>query len=184
MIAGGETLFDYRAYRAAWDERAAELSVAPVVLGPVDDTQLPALVAGAEVFAFPSVKEGFGLAPLEALAAGVPLVVSDLPVFREIFRDAASYAIGPADLARQLRAAPRTDRSARSRALAATYTWPAAAAAHLEFYARVLNTSQRSAQSASPPVLGADCGGFLPDPGVKPSSVCHGTRLADRGQRR
>ncbi len=63
VIAGGETLFDYRAYRAAWDERAAELGVAPVVLGPVDDTQLPALVAGAEVFALPSVKEGFGLAP-------------------------------------------------------------------------------------------------------------------------
>lgn len=162
MIAGGETLFDYRAYRAAWDERAAELGVAPVVLGPVDDAQLPALVAGAEVFAFPSIKEGFGLAPLEALAAGVPLVVSDLPVFREIFRDAASYAIGPADLARQLRAAPRTDRSARGRALAATYTWPAAAAAHLEFYARVLNTSQRSAQSASHPSSAPTVEGFCP----------------------
>ncbi|MGY4765632.1 MSMEG_0565 family glycosyltransferase [Kribbella sp. CWNU-51] len=146
VIAGGETLFDYRSYRAAWDERAAELGVAPVVLGPVDDTQLPALVAGAEVFAFPSIKEGFGLAPLEALAAGVPLVVSDLPVFHEIFGAAATYAIGPADLARQLLVAPRTDRSAGGRALAATYTWPAAAAAHLEFYSRVLKTSRRRAQ--------------------------------------
>jgi glycosyltransferase-like protein len=134
VIAGGETLFDYRSYRTGWDKRAAELGVAPVVLGPVDDVELPSLVAGAEVFAFRSVKEGFGLAPMEALAAGVPLVVSDLPVFREIFRDAASYATGPADLARQLRAAPRTNRSARGRALAATYSWPAAAAAHLEFY--------------------------------------------------
>jgi glycosyltransferase involved in cell wall biosynthesis len=73
---------------------------------------------------------------MEALAAGVPLVVSDLPVFREIFRDAASYATGPEDLARHLLAAPSTDRSARGRALAATYSWPTAAAAHLEFYAR------------------------------------------------
>ena len=35
----------------------------PIVLGPVDDAALPSLVAAAEVFAFPSVKEGFGLAP-------------------------------------------------------------------------------------------------------------------------
>lgn len=142
VIAGGETLFDYRDYRSRWEKRAAELGVAPVVLGPVADAELPSLVAAATVFAFPSIKEGFGLAPMEALAAGVPLVVSDLPVFREIFRDAATYATGPADLARQLLAAPRTNGSA----LAATYSWPAAAAAHLEFYSRVLKTSQRSAQ--------------------------------------
>jgi glycosyltransferase-like protein len=142
VIAGGETLFDYRDYRSRWEKRAAELGVAPVVLGPVADAELPSLVAAATVFAFPSIKEGFGLAPMEALAAGVPLVVSDLPVFREIFRDAATYATGPADLTRQLLAAPRTNGSA----LAATYSWPAAAAAHLEFYSRVLKTSQRSAQ--------------------------------------
>jgi glycosyltransferase-like protein len=132
VIAGGETLFDYRDYRSKWEKRAADLGVAPVVLGPVADAELPSLVAAASVFAFPSVKEGFGLAPMEALAAGVPLVVSDLPVFREIFRDAASYATGPEELARQLLAAP--DLAVRGRELAATYTWEAAARAHLEFY--------------------------------------------------
>jgi glycosyltransferase-like protein len=137
VIAGGETLFDYRDYRADWDKRAAELGVSPVVLGPVADANLPSLVAAAEVFAFPSHKEGFGLAPMEALAAGVPLVVSDLPVLREVFRDAASYATGPVDLARQLLAAPDQDRGALGRALAATYTWESAAAAHLEFYSRL-----------------------------------------------
>ncbi|MFC6159252.1 MSMEG_0565 family glycosyltransferase [Kribbella jiaozuonensis] len=148
VIAGGETLFDYRSYRAAWDERAAQLGVAPVVLGPVDDVDLPALVAGAEVFAFPSVKEGFGLAPLEALAAGVPLVVSDLPVFRGIFGDAATYATGPAALAQALRDA-LTDRSRADlgRKVAATYTWTAAAEAHLDLYELLLrNTNQRNAQ--------------------------------------
>jgi glycosyltransferase-like protein len=137
VIAGGETLFDYRDYRADWEKRAAELGVSPVVLGPVADAELPSLVAAAEVFAFPSHKEGFGLAPMEALAAGVPLVVSDLPVLREVFRDAASYATGPVDLARQLLAARDEDRSASGRALAATYTWEAAAAAHLDFYSRL-----------------------------------------------
>jgi glycosyltransferase-like protein len=136
VIAGGETLFDYRDYRADWEKRAAELGVSPVVLGPVADADLPSLVAAAEVFAFPSHKEGFGLAPMEALAAGIPLVVSDLPVLREVFRDAVSYATGPVELAQQLRTAPTIDRARRGRELAATYTWEAAAAAHLEFYAR------------------------------------------------
>jgi glycosyltransferase-like protein len=134
VIAGGETLFDYRDYRSRWEKRAADLGVAPVVLGPVDDHSLPSLVAAASVFAFPSVKEGFGLAPLEALAAGVPLVVSDLPVFREVFGDAASYASGSAELAKQLLAAPDRSLAARGRSLAARYTWEAAAEAHLAFY--------------------------------------------------
>lgn len=135
VIAGGETLFDYREYRARWEKRAADLGVTPVVLGPVADASLPSLVAAASVFAFPSIKEGFGLAPLEALAAGVPLVVSDLPVFREIFGDAASYAVTPADLAGKLLDPP--DLAVRGRSVAARYTWEAAATAHLEFYSRL-----------------------------------------------
>ncbi|MFF0264832.1 MSMEG_0565 family glycosyltransferase [Kribbella sp. NPDC004536] len=136
VVAGGETLFDYRDYRAAWDERAGQLGVEPVVLGTVADAELPSLVAGAEVFAFPSAKEGFGLAPLEALAAGVPLVVSDLPVFHEIFGDAATYATGPAALAEALRTPDRT-RIELGRKVADSYTWSAAAAAHLELYSRL-----------------------------------------------
>lgn len=135
VIAGGETLFDYRDYRASWEKRAAELGVAPLVLGPVADPELPSLVAAAEVFAFPSIKEGFGLAPLEALAAGVPLVVSDLPVFHEIFGPAARYAAGPAELARHLTAASDPARREAGLAVAKSYTWQAAAEAHLEFYA-------------------------------------------------
>ncbi|GAB2598596.1 MSMEG_0565 family glycosyltransferase [Kribbella endophytica] len=134
VIAGGETLFDYRPYREAWDRRAAELGVAPIVLGPVDDDRLPTLVAGAEAFAFPSVKEGFGLAPMEALAAGVPLVVSDLPVFHEIFGSAATYAASAAELAAALTTPTDPERRAAGQALARSYTWQAAAQAHLAFY--------------------------------------------------
>ena len=46
VVAGGETLFDYRDYRAAFDARAVELGVEPHVLGPVDHDVLPGLVAG------------------------------------------------------------------------------------------------------------------------------------------
>jgi glycosyltransferase-like protein len=137
VVAGGETLFDYRDYRARWDQRAAELAVAPVVLGPVDEDALPALVAAADAFAFPSAKEGFGLAAMEALAAGVPLVASGLPVFREIFDGAACFATTPAAFAAGLdQALTRPDAALRGagRELAARYTWSAAAASHLRFY--------------------------------------------------
>lgn len=137
VIAGGETLFDYRDYRAQWEARAVELGVSPVVLGPVADEVLPSLVAAADVFAFPSAKEGFGLAPMEALAAGVPLVMSDLPVLREVFRDAATFANGPQELAKaigQALADPEPDQRARGRELAAGYNWQTAAQAHLDLY--------------------------------------------------
>jgi glycosyltransferase-like protein len=137
VIAGGETLFDYRDYRARWERRAAELGVEPVVLGPVDHDALPALVAAAGVFAFPSTKEGFGLAAMEALAAGIPLVVSNLPVFREIFTGVARFADDPAELAAQLCAGlaePDVDAREAGRALAARYTWSAAAKRHLDLY--------------------------------------------------
>jgi glycosyltransferase-like protein len=137
VIAGGQTLFDYRDYRARWERRAAELGVEPVVLGPVDHDELPALVAAAGVFAFPSAKEGFGLAAMEALAAGVPLVVTNLPVFRELFTGVARFANGPAKLAAQLYAgltAPNAAARKAGRARATRHTWSAAAERHLRFY--------------------------------------------------
>jgi glycosyltransferase involved in cell wall biosynthesis len=137
VIAGGETLFDYRDYRTRWQQRADELGLAPVVLGAIDDHDLPALVAAATAFAFPSTREGFGLAAMEALAAGVPVVTSDLPVLREVFADAVAFASTPAELAAALRHAadhPDPARQARGRALADRFTWHAAATAHLALY--------------------------------------------------
>ncbi|WP_405720073.1 MSMEG_0565 family glycosyltransferase [Streptomyces sp. NBC_01537] len=139
VIGGGETLFDYRDYRARWEARAAELSIEPVVLGPVPEPDLPSLVAAADAFAFPSAKEGFGLAAMEALAAGVPLVVRDLPVLREVFGPAARFATTPAALAGELSAAltvPDPARRTAGRELAARHTWEAAAERHLAFYNR------------------------------------------------
>jgi glycosyltransferase-like protein len=146
VIAGGETLFDYRAYRADWEARAIGLGVQPRVLGPVQHDELPGLIAGAAAFAFPSVKEGFGLAAMEALAAGTPVVVRDLPVFREVFGDTVRYGTGPESLAAALRAAieePDPSRAARGRALAAAHTWSAAAHRHVELY-RSLQLAGRS----------------------------------------
>jgi glycosyltransferase-like protein len=152
VVAGGETLFDYRDYRARWEARAAELDVRPVVLGTVADADLPPLVAAAHAFAFPSVKEGFGLAAMEALAAGVPLVVRELPVLREVFGPAARFAAEPRAFAAELDAAltsPGLARQTAGRKLAARYTWAAAARSHLAFYGSLVRCPPTFAGSPS-----------------------------------
>lgn len=135
VIAGGETLFDYRDYRDAFDLRCAELGVEPVILGAIDDALLPSLVAGCDVFAFPSVKEGFGLAVLEALAAGRPVVARDLPVLREVLGPTIRYASDVSGLAAVMTAAIGAPYDPTAgRLLAQTMTWNAAAQAHVDFY--------------------------------------------------
>jgi glycosyltransferase-like protein len=130
-IAGGETLFDYRDYRDRFDARAAELGIEPVVLGPVDDAVLPSLVAGCDVFALASVKEGFGLAGMEALAARRPVVLSDLPVFHEVFGDAVIYGVDADGLERALDDPPDPQAGTE---LARGHTWSGAAQRHLALY--------------------------------------------------
>jgi glycosyltransferase involved in cell wall biosynthesis len=65
-------------------------------LGRVDD--LGPLYAGAVAVVLPSWLEGFGLTPVEGLAAGAPAIVSDLPVLREVLGDGALY-VAPGDAA-------------------------------------------------------------------------------------
>ena len=55
------------------------------------DEEIVRLFSGAKAFVFPSFAEGFGLPPLEAMASGVPVVCSDIPVFREVYGDAVRY---------------------------------------------------------------------------------------------
>jgi len=57
---------------------------------PSDD-EIRRLFGGASAFVFPSFAEGFGLPPLEAMASGVPVVCSDIPVFHEVYGDAVRY---------------------------------------------------------------------------------------------
>jgi glycosyltransferase-like protein len=135
VIAGGETLFDYRDYRAAFERRCVELDVEPVILGAVADEHLPSLVAAAAAFAFPSTKEGFGLAAMEALAAGRPVVTRELPVLREVFGDTVRYASTPAGFAAALiDALEQGGDPGPGRALAGALTWEETAARHVEFY--------------------------------------------------
>ena len=63
-----------------------------VILAPRrSDAEIAALYAHAAAHVFPSLYEGFGIPPLEAMASGCPVIASDIPVIREVCGDAASY---------------------------------------------------------------------------------------------
>ena len=64
----------------------------------VADEWLPAVYRAASVFAFPSLAEGYGLPVLEAMAAGVPVVMSDIRVMAEVAGSAA-LMVPPRDVA-------------------------------------------------------------------------------------
>jgi glycosyltransferase involved in cell wall biosynthesis len=118
---------------------------AVVTTGYLGDGDLARVVAGAAVLAFPSRQEGFGLPPLEALAAGVPVVAADLPVLRETLGEAAELvdADDPGALAGAIAKALADDggpaaRAAR-RAHAARFTWTACAEATMGAYRLALD---------------------------------------------
>lgn len=66
-------------------------------LGFVPDEDLPVLYSSAQVFAFPSLYEGFGLPPLEAMACGTPIVVSNRSSLPEVVGD-AGLQVDPIDV--------------------------------------------------------------------------------------
>jgi len=102
--------------------------------GFVDDEDLPAIYSGAEVFVFPSLYEGFGLPPLEAMACGTPAIAAKCRLSDEIYGDAYigvdPYSVG--DIAEKIRFAldggPRTE-TYRRKGLerAAQFRWNRAA---------------------------------------------------------
>ncbi|MQR99851.1 glycosyltransferase family 4 protein [Gluconobacter aidae] len=71
-------------------------------VGRVTDEELHALYSDAVCFVFPSIYEGFGLPPIEAMEAGCPVVARDIPVLHEICGQAARYGCRPTDLTLQV----------------------------------------------------------------------------------
>lgn len=62
-----------------------------IYTGKLDDGEMKSLMKNCKAFIFPSFIEGFGLPPLEALACGVKVCVSDIPVMHEICKDSVHY---------------------------------------------------------------------------------------------
>jgi glycosyltransferase-like protein len=155
-VIGGHSFQDHRAYREAVlaevPRLGLELGVDVVLVGTVADEDVPAWYAAADVLAFPSVKEGFGLAVLEAMSAGTPVVTSDLPVFREYLvteKDALLVPVGEVSaLAGALHRALhdpglRARLTAAGRVVAAGYSWQRSASCHREIYRRLADTEDR-----------------------------------------
>jgi glycosyltransferase involved in cell wall biosynthesis len=75
-------------------EKARDLkSQAVKFIGYVPMQDLPSLYAAAELLLYPSLYEGFGLPPLEAMACGCPVVISNTPSLAEICGDAGRYVV-------------------------------------------------------------------------------------------
>ena len=122
------------ARRVRAEARAAGVEDRVELRGFVDDATLEALYAQARALVFPSRYEGFGLPPLQALAAKLPVVASDIPVLREVLGDCALYARpgDPGSFADGLRAASRGDAglrelTERGQMHARGFTWNAVA---------------------------------------------------------
>ena len=147
-IVGDHSFQDYRAYvdrvLAMLPGLGLRLGRDVVRLGTVPDAELPAWYAAADVLAFPSTKEGWGLAVLEAMSAGLPVVTSDLPVFLEYLTPGQDALVVPVDdaaaLSRAL-AAVLDDRglaanlSAAGLATSRRFTWSRSAEEHRLVYA-------------------------------------------------
>ncbi|MFI6597324.1 MSMEG_0565 family glycosyltransferase [Nonomuraea sp. NPDC050536] len=150
-IVGGHSFRDHEPYRRqalallpGLGLNAAQDGAQDVVqLGTVSEEQLAAWYRSADALAYPSIEEGFGLAVLEAQVADLPVVASDLPVFREFLthgRDALLPAVGdPVALAAALEQvmtdpALRATLVAGGRLVVPRFTWAACAARHAEIY--------------------------------------------------
>lgn len=154
-IVGGHSFQDHAGYRDAALARAQQLGLELerdiVQLGTVTDAELAAWYQAADAFLFPSVKEGWGLVAMEALAAGLPLIASDIPVFREYLEpDVTALLVPPGDVAaltsamRRLVAdsTTRVGLASAGREMVQRFTWAAAASQQQMMYERIVAEAQ------------------------------------------
>lgn len=119
------------------------------VPGRVGDDDLPALISGAAMLAHPALYEGFGLVPLQAMACGTPVLVSNASAMPEVVGDAGLY-VDPLDeesitegLATMLTdGGVRSSVAAAGRIRASTFTWTRTAQ-HLLAALRTLDSTER-----------------------------------------
>lgn len=144
LIAGGASLLDHSRYGREFHTllRDSGLPASAVQLaGVIDDKDMPALFRLADVLMLPSLREGFGLVVLEALASGTPVVVSRIAPFTEYLDDSLCHWADPFDvqsIARAMRIASSATHGpmlrAQAQPLLNVFSWQASATRHLEIY--------------------------------------------------
>ncbi|MBD1855455.1 MULTISPECIES: MSMEG_0565 family glycosyltransferase [Leptolyngbya] len=145
VIAGGATLFDYQAYRDEFFAIAESLNLkhSLVLLGVVADADLPKLYQSADVFVFPSVKEGWGLVILEAIASKIPVITSKQPPFTEFLNETQALLVDPYSVDAIASAMCSVFDSAdslvaQSQSVLSQYTWKISAQQHIHHYQTLL----------------------------------------------
>ena len=143
VVAGGASLLDHSWFREEFEAELSRLSLptrrAVLNVGVVSDGDVPPLMRNADALLFPSLKEGFGLVVLEAMACGRPVVLSHIAPFTEFYAageclwcdptnvesiaTAMGKAIDPGETFRQ-----------RSLSVAKRFPWSAAAMSHQRLY--------------------------------------------------
>jgi alpha-1,3-rhamnosyl/mannosyltransferase len=142
VLAGGHG-WNNAAIRATADRLARGGRVRS--LGYVPDELRPILLSGARAFVYPSLYEGFGLPPLEAMACGTPVLTSNVSSLPEVVGDAALF-VSPDDVDGLAAALARlwddetlrADLRARGLAQARRFSWERTARSTLDVYRAVL----------------------------------------------
>lgn len=147
LIAGGASLLDHGLYRQRFEQVLAQAGLQtgpgqPVVLsGVLADADMPALYRLATALLFPSVLEGFGLAIVEAMASGVPVIVSRQEPFTDFLGPDDVMWVDPHSVSSMTEALlqvlfPRTAQALREQGLRVVrrFDWAAAARAHVDLY--------------------------------------------------
>jgi len=154
VIAGGASLLDHDSYQREFMRALGASGLKPgigesvVLTGPMPDAEMPALFRLADALLMPSLREGFGLVVLEAMASGTPAVVSRMAPFNEYLNETECFwadPFSPASIAQAMRQAAQPG-LARSLALAAApavcahFSWAASAQRHVALYRAILST--------------------------------------------
>lgn len=117
---------------AIWSEGLPKDSTDNLLFtGYLTDGEMKSLMSRARAFLFPSLYEGFGIPPLEALAVGTDCIVSDIPVHREILGDAVHY-IDPRDTYADLESLLNEELKVSKETVLSKYSWEKAARQWLE----------------------------------------------------
>ncbi len=147
IIAGGVSLLDHQAYQSDFQDRLSAYNFPRgtiILTGRLDDADMPALYRSADVLAFPSVTEGFGLVVLEAMACGLPVLTSRIAPFTEYLNEDDVIWCDPTNiisiadgLMLTLQTTLRNRLIRRGAAVAARLSWNKTAEAHMPLYAKM-----------------------------------------------
>jgi glycosyltransferase-like protein len=143
IVAGGATLFDYQDYRDEFFMLAELANVAHALIFPgvMSDAELPALYRLADAFVFPSVKEGWGLVVMEAIASGIPVITANQSPFTEFLSPDQAILVdpnSPTAIAQAMKTIIQPEISTslvqQSQSVCDRYTWDASAKQHVAHY--------------------------------------------------